>query len=254
MKKYKVNYDRKKPSSEEILSHRNFDGLLKQFHATPGKVVHKPFWKSGWFLGSMVTAVVVVSAIAIYSGNQESNQKPNQTQPIVQTVINNQKDSLAIQNNSIPANSVVPTKRKIAPPISGLTLREYPYNFSSAKGCTFTHISGTKVTFPANAFVDANGNQVSGNVKILYREFRDQADFFLSGIPMQYDSLGKTYQFESAGMMEITGFINGKEVFLKKDKTVKFEKFGSTIQYIQVRHACRKLELYWKRCNCKSKN
>jgi hypothetical protein len=60
-------------------------------------------------------------------------------------------------------------------------------------------------------------------VVISYREFRDQADFFLSGIPMQYDSAGHTYQFESAGMMEISGSIDGKEVFLRKDKTVNVE-------------------------------
>lgn len=223
MKKYKVNYDRKKPSSEEILSRRDFDGLLKQYNAAPGKAVHKPFWKSGWFIGSMVTAFVVVSAVVIYNNNENSNPKQNQSAKLVQVTNNNQKDSNSIQNNSIPSNSFVPTKRKIAPPILGLNVPEHAYNVNATKGGTFTHINGTKVTFPVNAFVDANGNPVSGNVKIQYREFRDQADFFLSGIPMQYDSLGKTYQFESAGMMEITGFINGKEVFLDKNKAVKVE-------------------------------
>ncbi len=222
MKKYKVNYDRKKPSSEEILSRRDFDGLMTQYNAAPGKVVHKPFWKAGWFIGSVTTLAVVVSAVVIYNNKENSNPKQNQVTPIVQTVID-KKDSLSIQNNSVSTNSSIPTKRKISPPIPSLQIHNFTYKFNAAKGCTFTHTSGTKVSFPANAFVDGNGKSVTGNVEIQYREFRDQADFFLSGIPMQYDSLGKTYQFESAGMMQISGSINGKEVFLNKNKSVKIE-------------------------------
>lgn len=223
MKKYKVNYDRKKPSSEEILSHRDFDGLMKQYNAAPGKVAHQSFWKSAWFIGSMVTAVIVVGIFVIYSNQGNSNPIQKQSSKTIQVATNNPSDTSSIQNNSISANSFVPTKRKISPPIPGLIIRNHPYTVNTRTGATITHISGTKVTFPANAFVDVNGNPVSGNVEVQYREFRDQADFFLSGIPMQYDSAGHTYQFESAGMMEISGMMNGQTVYLKKDKKVKVE-------------------------------
>ncbi|HET6992853.1 MAG TPA: hypothetical protein VFJ43_16075, partial [Bacteroidia bacterium] len=193
----------------------------------PGKVVHKPFWKSGWFLGSMVAVAVAASAVVIYFGNQDSNQKPDTNPAVAQNVAKAQIDTNTNQNqnsnNVNTINSFATTKRKIVPPIEGLNVRSFSYRFNAAKGGTFTHNSGTKVTFPANAFVDANGNPVTGNVEIKYREFRDQADFFLSGIPMQYDSAGHTYQFESAGMMEISGSLDGKEVFLKKNQSVKIE-------------------------------
>lgn len=231
MKKYKVNIDRQKPSSEEILAGRNFDELLKQYKAAPVEVVKKPFWKSGWFIGSMATAAAVVGGIFIFT-NQDSVEQPNKAPQIVQQPIIDSNDSFATQNNSTPTSAFTPTKRKIAPPIPGLNVRNFSYKFKTALGGTFKHTSGTKVTFPANAFVDANGNPVSGNVEIQYREFRDQVDFFLSGIPMQYDSAQHTYQFVSAGMMEISGFVNGQPVFLAKGKTVNVE-FASKNQGTQ---------------------
>jgi hypothetical protein len=232
MKKYKVNIDRQKPSSEEILSGRNFDELLKQYkEAAPGQVAKKPFWKSGWFIGSMAAAVAVVVGIFIYTG-KDPNEKTANTPQIVQQPMIDSNDSTAVENNSASSDAFTPTKRKIAPPLPGLNVRSFAYKFKTAIGGTFTHTSGTKVTFPANAFVDASGNPVSGNIEIQYREFRDQVDFFLSGIPMQYDSAQHTYQFVSAGMMEITGFINGQPVYLAKGKTVDVE-FASKNQGTQ---------------------
>lgn len=223
MKKYKVNIDRQKPSSEEILAGRDFDELLKQYKAAPGNVVKKPFWKSGWFVGSMATAVIVVCGIFIYQA-QEQDQKQNKIVPVAQAPVIDPSDSSFTRNpGQNISGSFIPTKRKITPPLPGLNIRNFAYKFKTAIGGTFTHISGTKVTFPANAFVDANGKPVSGNVEIQYREFRDQVDFFLSGIPMQYDSAQHTYQFVSAGMMEITGSLDGKPVYLAKGKTVNVE-------------------------------
>lgn len=228
MKKYNVNIDRQKPSSEEIMAGRDFDGLMKQYAAASGTVVKKPFWKSGWFVGSMVTAVVAVSALVIYNPQHPANGNDKSKQTALPPA--GIKDPAAGQNNQkvVAADPTInsanlPHKRSILPPMPKLNVKNFAYHVNSAKGATITHTSGTKLIFPANAFVDAAGNPVNGNVDIQYREFRDQVDFFLSGIPLQYDSAGQTYQFESAGMMQIQGTINGQPVFLAKDKTVKVE-------------------------------
>ncbi|CAN5120472.1 hypothetical protein BH09BAC5_BH09BAC5_07970 [soil metagenome] len=225
MKKYNVNIDREKPSSEEILSRRDFDGLMKQYNTAPSNLVKKPFWKSGWFIGSVATVAVLTSGVFIFNNNKETNST-NQT--TVQKGNTNTTAFVDTLNQKLVNVLPAKTKRKISPPISSLEIRNHAYHFNSSKGCVFTHISGTKITFPENAFVDENGNSVSGNVDVEYREFHDQVDFFLSGIPMEYDSAGNTYQFQSAGMMEISGMINGKPVFLAKDKKVKIE-FASEV-------------------------
>src|SRR5690606_38382784 len=62
--------------------------------------------------------------------------------------------------------------------------------------------------------MDKNGVIVSGKVDITYREFSDPVDFFLSGIPMNYDSGGTNYNFESAAMCEIYASQNGEPLFV----------------------------------------
>jgi hypothetical protein len=62
--------------------------------------------------------------------------------------------------------------------------------------------------------LDAAGNIIKGMVKVTYREFADPVDFFVSGIPMQYDSAGTKYNFESSGMCEINAYQDNKAVFV----------------------------------------
>src|ERR1041384_3540490 len=89
MKKYKVNVDRQKPDSNEILSRRNFDGLMQQYTAAVGSgatVIHKPFWKTGWFIGSPFAAAAAVAITAIVMLNK-SNVGPEKQAPA--PVVNN---------------------------------------------------------------------------------------------------------------------------------------------------------------------
>jgi hypothetical protein len=111
----------------------------------------------------------------------------------------------------------------IHPPIAGLEVRKNIYTTDAISGGEIQYPSGTKIFIPANAFVDANGNEVKGDVTIDYREFRDQVDILISGIPMQYDSAGSNGEFQSAGMFEMNASVNGKEVFLAPGKKVDMQ-------------------------------
>lgn len=86
--------------------------------------------------------------------------------------------------------------------------------------------SGTEIFIPANAFVTADGKNITGEVAIDYREFRNPLEFVMSGIPMSnINGADPNNYFRSAGMLEINASINGEEVFLKPDKnvTINFE-------------------------------
>lgn len=80
--------------------------------------------------------------------------------------------------------------------------------------------SNSIVRIPADAFVDAEGQKVTGEVVVSYREFMNPAEFIVSGIPMSYTENGETNYFESAGMVEINAAADGKEVFLAEGKTI----------------------------------
>jgi len=92
---------------------------------------------------------------------------------------------------------------------------------NNEKDTTLVYASGTKITIPANVFVDEKGAPVKGNVKINYREFHNVGDILLSAIPMRYDSAGKEMYFESAGMFDISAKQNNKEVFIREDKSLE---------------------------------
>jgi hypothetical protein len=111
----------------------------------------------------------------------------------------------------------------IHPPIEGVDVRKSIYVTDAAIGDEIEYPSGTIISIPPNAFVDANGNEIKGAVTIDYREFRDQVDILVSGIPMVYDSAGQAGEFQSAGMFEMNASVNGKEVFLAPGKQVNMQ-------------------------------
>lgn len=102
----------------------------------------------------------------------------------------------------------------VNPPLKGVDVPFDDYTFLAENGDTLFHKSGSIILFPPNAFVDANGNLVKGEVTVSYREFADPIDFFVAGISMAYDSVGVSYTFESSAMCDIRAFQNGKTLFV----------------------------------------
>ena len=64
-------------------------------------------------------------------------------------------------------------------------------------------VSGTSVYIPANSLIDANGQPVSGEVELLFREYRSIPDFLALGIPMHYGDERGAFFFNSGGMFEV---------------------------------------------------
>lgn len=108
-------------------------------------------------------------------------------------------------------------QRFINPPIDNIKIPFTEHIINAGKGDTTFYETGSFVIFSPNSFIDKNGVIVKGDVKVLFREFNNPIDFYLSGIPMNYDSLGVDYNFESMGMVEITAMQNGKALQVNKE-------------------------------------
>jgi hypothetical protein len=209
MKNIKINIDKPKPTQEEILAGRNFDAVLAQYKAAPGKVIKKPFWQTGGFITSVVAvAATVTIAVLVMSGQGEQNT----SDPVNPGVADNNTVLPADDQNKNP--QWAPTKRRIAPPLADVNVPYQKYKVSAKWGGSILYPTGTRITFQPNSFVDKNGNAVTGNVDVQYREMHDAVDFFLAGVPMEYDSAGRTWQLESAGMIVVAAFVNGEVVYL----------------------------------------
>ncbi|WP_107038692.1 hypothetical protein [Brumimicrobium mesophilum] len=105
-------------------------------------------------------------------------------------------------------------KRFVQPPFPNADVPFSKFAVDAFKGDTVFHESGSILIFPSNSFVDENGNVIEGEVDIKYREFSNPMDFYLSGIPLEYDSAGVSYDFESSGMCEVLAFQDENPVFV----------------------------------------
>lgn len=194
MKKFKIKIDRPGIPDEKILAHKTYFTKLMQ----AVKVVPKPFYKNGWFIGSAAgTVITAVTLVSIYfNGGFGTNKNP--------------------ENNS----DTLKTKSLIEKPFTDQNIPYETYVISSNCTHQLTTNSGTNLRIPQDAFTDSLGNPVSFPIELKYREFRNPVDFFVAGIPMKYDSAGIPYTFESAGMLELRAFKDGKELLLAKNKAI----------------------------------
>ncbi|MCX6297429.1 MAG: hypothetical protein NTX97_15495 [Bacteroidetes bacterium] len=210
--KRKININRPEISSEEIAKRKNFDSVLKHSASVGGK----PLFKKPWFLsGVIAVTIAVVTTVVLLDQNKKGKQSSvseNKTQ------LSN-SDSLAL----LAFYKEQESKPCINPPLKEINVPYSVFKFAAAKGAQLEIGSGSKLTIPKNAFVDEKGKILKGEIELRYREFHDAADFFVSGIPMTYDSAGVKYQFESAGMIEILAYQNGKAVNMAPEKSINVE-------------------------------
>lgn len=204
METRKVNINRPKVSSSEIQAKQNFAQV-----ESAAKLASKAFYQTTWFGATMASvAIIAVASVLWFNHDPEKQETAAKTDKIES---DSTKTLIAYAED----------KPCILPPKPSKDKAFDIYTVDASKDGTFTHHTGSEVRFPKGSIVDENGNLVSGDVDIQYREFHNQMDILFSGIPMQYDSAGYNYTFESAGMMQIFGYQNGKQVFVNPEKPIE---------------------------------
>ena len=203
--KRKVNINRPQISSEEIAKTKDFTKLSNL--ATPTAI---PFYKTVWFAPS----IVGVSLLVAFAAFQyiKTNKEPIQ-------LVAEKKEITKGKTSSVQIPSYDEDTPCINPPSEHLSMEATSFTVNSNEGGEFSHPSGTIIEIPKNAF-EKDGISVQGDVEIKYKEFKDQVDILLSGIPMHYDSAGNEYVLESAGMVQIFGFQNNIPIQIKKGKAI----------------------------------
>ncbi len=195
-KRYTFHQNLKELSSDDIAQYRDFDTLLEQYQQSGAP---RPVGRSRmlYYISGAIAA-----AIALF------------------LIYNNlfQKDT-----SQQLAEAYFEQMDFISPPLQNIKPSFANNRIDASKGGVYTHANGSRISVPAEAFVDQHGQPLSGEVDIKYREMHDFVDFFLSGIPMDYDSAGVKYQLESAGMVEIYAEQNGERVQIAPGKAFDVE-------------------------------
>lgn len=83
--------------------------------------------------------------------------------------------------------------------------------------------SGTQIEIPEDAFATLDGEIYEGELVLMYREFRDFADFMATDLPMNFDGGERgQYYFNSTGMFEMRAFDQeGNKLNLLQGKSVE---------------------------------
>ncbi len=198
-KNYNFNIDPPEPSKEAIQKHQDFDALMEEFEALPQEVPEKNLGRRIIRLAAVGIAAAVAGLVFTYVSQPQNN------------------------SNDFNVEAKFASLPYVNPPIKKAQKAFEIKSTDINKGGTYFYENGTKVVVPPAAFVDENGDPVEGEINIHYKEYHDFVDFFLSGIPMDYDSAGTKYVLESAGMMEIFAEQNGKRLEVAPDKKIDIE-------------------------------
>lgn len=194
-KLYKYIFNPTKLDSKTVDQYKDFDALYNQYNSTVPKTKRPGRLRKILPWIGVAAAATVALFLTVFSPNKNKLNK---------------KDVLA-------------KKEFVKTPVDNKLVQ----NFESAtvdgdKGGTIK-IKQTTFHIPPRAFVNRAGNLVLGPVDIKLKEYHDYVDFFVSGIPMEYDSLGTRYQLESAGMIEVYAEQEGERVELALGKTLDIQ-------------------------------
>lgn len=191
-KNYKIIVNPKQPSSEQIAQHMDFDALLDQLEADKGQKGSGRIRQLYYYGGAAAAAIAL---LLIFWGINTANYEEQQ-------------------------QAYFAEKPYVMPPIADVEPTFASYKVDVNQGGVYEYESGSRLVVPAAAFMDDRGQLITGEVEIRYREMHDYVDFFLSGIPMVYDSANVRYTLESAGMIEIYAEKDGKRVNMAPGKHI----------------------------------
>lgn len=205
-KNYHIDLNPKEPSREAIQRHQNFDALLQEFESRrkgkPGGGRIRRLW------GYAAASAAAVAALLMFFFLQPD------------PAVNYQKQ----------ANAYFEAQEFVQPPLPEAAPQFASVQVKAEQGGIYEYPSGSRLVVPRSAFMNDRGQLVEGEVSLHYREMHDYIDFFLSGIPMVYDSAGIRYHLESAGMIEIYAEQDGRRVQMAPGKYIDVE----LVSYIQV--------------------
>lgn len=198
--KYNFKINQEPLSDEQVSRHMDFDALLAKMEAPAPKTSN-----SGSIIRRMVywgsAAAAAVALLFVFRGMYNTPKVIKEKNYFAHQPFINEPLAEAIPSFS-------------------------HYTVNPNQGGVFEYESGSRLIVPSAAFMNDRGTLVEGDVNLYYREYTDVVDFFISGIPMTYDSAGTKYILESSGIVEIFAEKDGKRVDLAAGKSIKVEMAG----------------------------
>lgn len=109
---------------------------------------------------------------------------------------------------------------KIVAPIPSMEPIFETQNYTVSEGLEIKLPTSSQINIPPDAFVDKDGNIVTGKVDFKYRIMDNATDIWLTGLPMEQEVNGEKQYFKTAGTFEIRAYQQGKELQLASNKNI----------------------------------
>ena len=202
MENYNINRKQEPLTDADIVKGQNFDEFMNAYEAkqSSSSSSGSPAGKATkFYVFAAVAGAILIGGTAI--------------------VLNNTEDTVAETTSAF-----------IQPLFEGAGDADTNYTVDAATGGMYFNSNGSIINVPASAFLDDKGNPVTGAVELRYKEFHDPAKIFMAGIPMTYDSAGTTFNFESAGMIDISAWQNGKPLKVNPDAKINVAIVSNTAE------------------------
>lgn len=196
MENFNFFTDRPPLTPDEVQAHKNFDKVLQQYKAAPPV----KYYKSGWFKAGLATVTVVATGTILFFATGQNN--------------NNHSEQKAATVTQAPYADESPCVKS---PVPQLDVTEKQFVINPNRDTILYYETGSAIQVKAHSLTDENGKLIEDQVTIRYREFHNPVEIFASGIPMQYDSAGQTWNLQSAGMMEISAWQGDKKLLIKPE-------------------------------------
>ncbi|TND09552.1 MAG: hypothetical protein FD123_1143 [Bacteroidetes bacterium] len=189
----KINRNKGELTPEEVEKGKNFERVLSDYAAR-----QTPFYKTTKFYLSVAVTGGLIAIGTMLMLNDGGGELTKTTTPFID------------------------------PMIPGLSVNDTNYTVDAASGAKLDYFNGSQIEIPEGAFLDKNGQPVTGKVEIRYREYHDPGDIVIAGIPMTYDSAGERRHFESAGMFEIVAMKDGEPLKISPSRPIKVRMVSHT--------------------------
>lgn len=105
-----------------------------------------------------------------------------------------------------------------------ISVPENKFSISDSEDQTLVTLKNSRIYVSKNSFEDKNGKDIQGKVDLVFNEYHTQGEIIASKLPMVFNTpKGEKQDFESAGMFEIRAYQEGKELNLKKGKSIQVD-------------------------------
>ena len=196
---YDIRFNRQQPSSEDIRAQQDFDALLEQFAtaSTPPQAKIRrliPLWAS------------VAAAVAIVFG-AFFLLRPN--------------------NKSLSPTDFFAQRPFVDPPLAETTIPPFVLTTQSEDYIEEALLQNDEIRVLVSRMQLANGRSARP-VQLHHRTLDEVSDFFLAGIPMDYDSSGSNLQLDATAIIDLYATAGGERIQLV-DETSYGMEIGTTV-------------------------